>query len=286
MENTPRKLTPWNPIDQFRLLWWLFIAPDRYMAYLSGAGEESTRKTAAWLASTLLWVLPLILILAVELHGFDTLYRSEFAYTLAWRDHWYKYGPAFLFIIPVGWLLTSWLGCRKGLLVLATGGIFTGVLALAAGYFSISIAKLLESTYVSGLVNASLGTIFLALGAGGVAGAIAFVTSCRTAAIISLGLALGIALGSVASATVFTGTSDFHLTLLIGAGILLAGFMAVLTITAYLLRRNQKIQRASFFSKAIPFTMFLAWAIVIGIYLLNGWKVLVGSNSAFFNYVF
>jgi len=59
------ELDPWNLLDQFRLLWWLFLTPSRLAAYSARTGKESVRKTGFWLVSTLAWF-PIVMPILVQ----------------------------------------------------------------------------------------------------------------------------------------------------------------------------------------------------------------------------
>jgi hypothetical protein len=67
-ETTLRPLSPWNPLDQFRLLWWLLVVPQRFRRH-SGTGEE-IRNVGGVLTSTLTWSPLFLLMLAL---GLETL---------------------------------------------------------------------------------------------------------------------------------------------------------------------------------------------------------------------
>ncbi|MBZ0279073.1 MAG: hypothetical protein K8I60_23205, partial [Anaerolineae bacterium] len=51
-----RRLNPWNPLDQFRLLGWVFLQPGLIAAYKDTHGDESLRMVGSWLVSTLIWI--------------------------------------------------------------------------------------------------------------------------------------------------------------------------------------------------------------------------------------
>jgi hypothetical protein len=97
------RLSPFNPLDHWKLLSWLFTAKDRLDAYRAVYGDVGTRPTAAWLASLLLWIPFVIFCLPAIL---NSLPRQE-PVSL----------PLALGFIVIGFVVTGWLGNRpaKGL---------------------------------------------------------------------------------------------------------------------------------------------------------------------------
>lgn len=59
-----RPLNPINPIDQFRLLWWILLRPDKLAPYRAEPLGDSTARTGAWLVSSLASLLVFIPALA------------------------------------------------------------------------------------------------------------------------------------------------------------------------------------------------------------------------------
>jgi hypothetical protein len=64
MTPTLRPLNPINPLDQFRLLWWILLRPDKLIPYRAEPLGDSTTRTGAWLVSTLASLLVFIPALA------------------------------------------------------------------------------------------------------------------------------------------------------------------------------------------------------------------------------
>ncbi|MDY7078609.1 MAG: hypothetical protein SXV54_16970 [Chloroflexota bacterium] len=56
----PRRLSPWNPLDHCRLLWWVLVTPQRLVAYREAYGENADYTVGKWLATTLFF-LPYVL---------------------------------------------------------------------------------------------------------------------------------------------------------------------------------------------------------------------------------
>lgn len=144
-----RILSPWNPLDQMRLLGWLFLAPSRLETYRKEMGEAAVHRVGAWLASTLLW-LPFGLLLARNME---------------WRLGW------LMGVMIVGWGLTGWLGRHEkelsvlGLVVRSMVSIAVLVVAgycthsVIASHIPIAVADCIWVT--SMLPAAALGTTYM-----------------------------------------------------------------------------------------------------------------------------
>jgi hypothetical protein len=96
-----RQLSPWNPLDHLRLLWWMLVAPQGLKAYREAFGEKDERRVGKWLASNLTWLPLFIPTLAL---GLGTLPRM--------RDD--PLSTAYLWIslgltLAWAWALTGWL---------------------------------------------------------------------------------------------------------------------------------------------------------------------------------
>ncbi len=55
-----RPLSPWNPLDYPKLLWWLCVTPQQLRRYRQAYGLRHERQVTKWLTNTLMW-LPLLL---------------------------------------------------------------------------------------------------------------------------------------------------------------------------------------------------------------------------------
>jgi hypothetical protein len=51
-----RRLSPRDPRDHLRLLWWVLVTPQQLKAYRHAFGEKDERRVGRWLASTLIWL--------------------------------------------------------------------------------------------------------------------------------------------------------------------------------------------------------------------------------------
>ncbi len=61
------RLNPWNPLDQFRLLWWALVVPGQLRAHRRAFGAESGKHVGGWLTSTLIWSPVLLFMLGLAL---------------------------------------------------------------------------------------------------------------------------------------------------------------------------------------------------------------------------
>jgi hypothetical protein len=95
-----RRLSPKDPLDHLRLLWWVLVTPQQLKAYRDTFGAKDERRVGKWLASTLIW-LPLgIPTLAL---GTGILPHSADAFPTGF------YLGCLLGLI-LAWTLTGWLG--------------------------------------------------------------------------------------------------------------------------------------------------------------------------------
>lgn len=139
-----RRLSPRDPRDHLRLLWWVLVTPQQLKAYRQSFGEKDERRVGRWLASTLIW-LPLgIPTLAL---GLNILPRGADAFPTGFY-------LGCLMGLMLAWSLTVWLGGidvadttadvapigRRR--VAALGGVLAVVLSIAFGV-SIGVADAL-----------------------------------------------------------------------------------------------------------------------------------------------
>ncbi len=96
----PHRLSPWNPLDHLRLLWWILVTPQQLASYHEACGKNAERNVSTWLVSTLACLPPFLLTLAL---GLETLPHTELA------------PPSIIFLwlsaaVALVWLLSAWLG--------------------------------------------------------------------------------------------------------------------------------------------------------------------------------
>ncbi len=98
-QSTIQRLSPWNPLDYVRLLWWLFMNLQKLKVYRIIYGANDEKRVGTWLSSTLIWLPLLIPTLGF---GLETLPLIENAYSAITYLI-----MAFSLLLP--WLLTAWL---------------------------------------------------------------------------------------------------------------------------------------------------------------------------------
>jgi len=109
-----RLLSALNPLDYFRLLWWVLVMPQQLIAYRKKFGEKDEMRVGKWLASTLMWLPLLMPSLAL---GLEWLPHSD----KAWLPETYLWISAGL----VGcWLLARWLFFEEIMFGVAFGVAF------------------------------------------------------------------------------------------------------------------------------------------------------------------
>ncbi len=242
------RLNPWNFLDQFQLLRWLFLDPGALAAYLHRDGDETVRRTGAWIVSGLGWMpflLPLLgyTIGTVEIRGQRPI-TLLFAYTL------------FL----IGWIAAGVLGGGK-----TRDGVFSLVIT---GFIAFMIYVLVRG--VSGIefipndVRGQIGTIFVGITIG-VAAGIAFCTAYT---------ATGTLAGLVIAVTLFAGLFRiFPGTASAVAGLLMVGLAF---FTATVLNKGLQTGCTSVGHYIIIGVNGLAYTVALWLYLLGGWQVLGG----------
>ena len=97
MTHSLQPLNPINPIDQFRLLWWILLRPDKLIPYRAEPLGDSMARTGAWLVSTLACLLVFIPALANVLGMMPTPAKASVGFvqfTCAW--------------ITVSWVCVGW----------------------------------------------------------------------------------------------------------------------------------------------------------------------------------
>ncbi|MEK8017576.1 MAG: hypothetical protein VSS75_011960 [Candidatus Parabeggiatoa sp.] len=175
-----KRLSPINPLDYLRLLWWVLVMPSQLQAYRKSFGKEDEKRVGNWLVSTLTWWPLLIPILAL---GLELLPHSA----KAWLPETYL----LLSTLLVGcWLLTGSLRINKDVAV----GVAVSVVGLVAVGVAVSLVGL-----VTGLATGGLAVGIVCFIAVSVAGFVAVVVASDIAVvvtgIVSIGVAVGVAVG-------------------------------------------------------------------------------------------
>lgn len=179
-QKSPKRLSPFNPLDHIRLLWWVLVMPQQLQTYRETFGKGDEVRVGNWLVSTLTWGPLLMPALALGLERLP--YSSK-----AWLPEAYLWLSALL----VGcWLLTGWLRINKDIAVVmmvfisgVIAGITTGVVVVGMAVdVTISIAIGI-AVGIAILISSFVAVI--------VAGDVAVVV----AGVVAVGIAVGVAVG-------------------------------------------------------------------------------------------
>ncbi len=194
---TPTKaLSPINPLDYLRLLWWVFNSPQQLQAYRQVFGQEDEKRVGNWLVSTLIWWPLLVSLLILE-------------------QSLTKIGMPEIYIgLTVGcWILTGWFKINQNM---AISLAFLMSICLTV-LVSVSVANLVMAGFLWLSLIVGVAVIMASLIAVIVAGDVAVVV----AVLVSIGVAIGIAVG------VALLLSDFMVGLLAGSA---AGLIAAIVM--------------------------------------------------------
>jgi TIR domain len=238
---------PWNPVDQARLLVWLFADPAQYTAFQRQVGKEEARKAGVWLTSTLIWLPFLIPTLGIQLGLTPT--NKTGAITESF--------PIWAIVIVLVWRWTGFQMSENSDPSIILRGV-TAVVIVGGIAFSLAF----------GLANI-------------MAGGLALVTALIVAVILSLEMATGLtfylALGIVAGLIIglLLDSQDGGL-----FGVIIGFIFAfVFLIFARMARGVALVANRSSRKRAVPGGMFMllalgtAYAVLIWIYWLGGWGV-------------
>src|SRR5258708_5550725 len=106
-------------------MWWIFLSPGQFLAYRTHFGTESVERVAAWLVSTLAWLVTAVPILAYTLGTIQRIgsAQSGFGLFVVWV------------LILAGWFLAGWLaGYYRVKLAALTAFVITVIATLTVGY--------------------------------------------------------------------------------------------------------------------------------------------------------
>ena len=179
-------LSPSNPQDHLRLLWWTLVTPQQLKAYRKQYGKNAERPVSRWLVSSLLW-LPFLL--------------PTFAVTVKALVYGIPSSSVIInfLIILVGWLFIGVFGDRESS---QGGGVeskLTVILGAGLGIWLAGAASLVITTGIMplrGVVEIALGVVLgLVLGV-----VLAVVHSVKLSVGVGVGLGVGllVALGLLA----------------------------------------------------------------------------------------
>jgi len=191
-----KALSPINPLDYLRLLWWVFNSPQQLQAYWQVFGQEDEKRVGNWLVSTLIWWPLLVSLLILE-------------------QSLTKIGMLEIYIgLTVGcWILTGWFKINQNM---AISLAFLMSICLTV-LVSVSVANIVMAGFLWLSLIVGVAVIMASLIAVIVAGDVAVVV----AVLVSIGVAIGIAVG------VALLLSDFMVGLLAGSA---AGLIAAIVM--------------------------------------------------------
>jgi hypothetical protein len=233
-----RPLKPWNPLDQLRLLWWLFMRPARFVDYEKWAGKEATHKVAIWLVSTLIWLSPFVVVLGIGLNLTHVRNRLPWDISLAMAG-----------IIPLAWWLPGAIGTRNNRVARMVAGImlFSGgnVVPYAAGSMIVTLVAFSSFVIAQGV----LGRVTELLG-----------ESPTLVAIVTGGW-VGVMVAGLPTESNTYAAAYCLASLVAGAGVF---------IVDGALHRSLQSGQSSRASKLILVVLALTYAVLVWVYLLGG----------------
>ncbi len=245
-----RQLSPWDPLDHLRLLWWILVNPQQLRAYRGAFGNKDERRVGTWLTGTLTWLPLLILTLAL---GPGTLPRTEAAY-LSTIYLWISAGLA------MGWVLTGWIGKSN-----IEAFEMAGVVALCVVFVVARAVVSHMALGVAGIVALVVALVVPLVVAFAVAGNVEFIVArgvagCMTFAAVGL-------VASIVVSVVSCAKDDVVCWAGIVAPFMTAGALEVFVV------RSLKTGRPSWPARAAFGALVLAHAFLVWFSFLGGWRV-------------
>jgi multidrug transporter EmrE-like cation transporter len=232
-----RPLTAWNPLDQFRLLWWLFIRPEHLAAYREQFGKDAEKRVVAWLASSLLWLPLFIPLIGASLNGVDVITPNPLGVVY----------PIWTGGVILAWLITGWFGYSED----------SRAVGVAVGLV-ISVVSIVAGTVVLGVGGVEMTGVAVGVTVGAALGVV--------------GVEMADVVGIVAG-TVVLGVGGFVADRVVhgGAGVVALGATGgVAVVVAVVVGNNLKRQRSSLWSQVIVAALPLSYTALIWIYWLGG----------------
>ncbi len=240
----------WNPIDQVRLLGWLFADPARYTAFQSQVGKEKAKKAGLWLTSTLIWLPFLIPMLGIQLGLTPT--NKTGAITESF--------PIWAVVIILGWFLTGFQTSEN-----------SGQSIFLRGITAVVIVGGITFSLVFGLANIMAGGLALAT-----ALVVAIILSLEVAANLTFYLVAGMVAGLIIGLLLDSQDGGLF-------GVVIGFIFAfVFLIFARMARGVALIANRSSRKRTVPggmsilLALGIAYSVLIWIYWLGGWRVVSG----------
>ncbi|MEK8017575.1 MAG: hypothetical protein VSS75_011955 [Candidatus Parabeggiatoa sp.] len=179
-----KRLTPLNPLDYIRLLWWVLVKPQQLQAYRKIFGEEDENRIGKWLVSTLTWWPLLMPTLA---SGLELLMPTA--------DNWPPDAYLWFSVLLIGcWLLTGKLGnVGEGSVM---GNVAFGVVFSVVFVLTYVIAIVIAFYVATQVTSIEFGAAFV----------LAYVVTFYTAYVIAVGVAFVVK--NAVTENLSTGTSS------------------------------------------------------------------------------
>jgi hypothetical protein len=223
-ENT-KPLSPWNPVDYLRLLWWSIRTPQRLQDYRQCFGADSLNRVGKWLVSILVWFPLLIPTLAL---GLGIFAQSDDA----WPPDTYLWLSAGLVLAG---LFTGWLGDTDRILVTLTL-LSLSIVGSVGAANAVAVGLVVDQLY--GLVIGGLSAV-----AFGLAIWVAFIVQgddLKLGTVTTIGVAVVIAISSIALRIVYITTGavmDIPISMVSG----LAGSLASSLVIGLVIWAGEKL---------------------------------------------
>lgn len=241
-----RRLNPWNPVDHFRLLGWVFLQPGLIAAYKDTYGDQSLRMVGSWLVGTLIWIPFMIPLLGYGLGSVPVGSSRSGLYLVGF--------------FAVLWLLTGLLGNRT-----------SEPVGFAAGITVFFMMMGLSFAVTAGATPGKIVSVMLVV-SGVIVRGIAVVGAGYLAAHICGGVVLGIAAGT--AAVIFGGVlAGFIIAVAVPAGLIMAYILSVM-VTLYL-RQTFERGRSTIPGKILLALVFLSTLVSLWVFFLGGWETIL-----------
>jgi tetratricopeptide (TPR) repeat protein len=255
-----RRLSPLNPLDYLRLLWWWFITPQQFKVHQEIFGKKHLYQLGVWLSITLFW-LPLFLpTLAL---GLGLLPRTE----TAWSAITYLRLSGGMALV---WFLESFLGSVVESFSVAVAGVVAARVAGAVAFVVVGVvAGVVAIVVVLGVAGGVVGGWTVVL-AGGVAGGLVHAFVNRETAgdvvfsMVGLILLTMLPLAFVVACGVAGGQ---------WGGLIFVGAFVIALRTVNESNDSLETGRPSWRARGALVVLLLAHAFIIWFSFLGGWQV-------------
>lgn len=246
------RLSPFNPLNYFQLLWWVLVSPRQLQTYRTIFGQDDEKHLGNWLVSSLTWWPLLLPSLALGL--------EQWPHSAQW--------PANIYLLFSGLFLLAWLftgGVRITKEVTITLGILMSIcigLSVAIGVASILFS--LASINLTIALSLCIALFLAAM----IAGLVAVIVAGDIAVIVTILVSIGIAVGATGGVTILI--SDFLLAFIAAS---LVGFIAIFLVNflinkgKHTINETLKTGRASSLARLAFLLLFLTMLFLISLYV-------------------